>query len=210
MISFLFHFSVSEISNNVFPIFNENWFVECEFLRKNETLKKSYFLNLTDSDKKAKELNFDVKASNTSKRSLYKVHIIFQTKGTFNIKVVDSKEKSLFDEKTVELMYSTFPHASATGLFGGYAYNLDIIDRETAQLTLFNQENGDMIVFNLKNDHQKVSLLKGLLPIIYFVALFVMTQFISKRTIKKYEEKQQEKQGKNTELQNNKSNKKVK
>ena len=190
MLPLLFVFAASDVSQNIYKIFHGNWFISSEILNENETVVRNYYLSLESSNNKTREIDFKLKKNNITSKFMSKFHVNFQSNGQFHIQGIDSNNE-LIDSIFVDLCYNVYPHASATGKWADYIYNLDVITTTTMQLTLIEPSTSQMIVFNFKKDYTPLPLIKAILPIIYFIVLFGVSQGVSKLTIRKFEKQRQ-------------------
>ena len=194
MFSFFFVSVFADTTANIFKIFNGNWSIQAETTFKDSTKPAEngkYYLKLVDVDNKTKEIHYSLRETNESAESLADFQINFETSGKFRIIQRNQEDSSDIKEALVELNHNVHPHVSATGQWDEtFIFNIDVITQKKVQLTLFDTTTGDMTVLNMFKDvFPPLPLWQKLLPVLYFVVIFIVTQTTSNHVLRKYSKK---------------------
>lgn len=184
----LFYHIKSEITENAYVVFKGNWTVKQEYLYNNTKKQESFYLHCDNANDQETYLQFSVLDSNESTDAIEKFNIRFISGGRFRFSLASEHGS---DNTKVELFYNIAPHASATGTYSDiWIYNIDVITFKKVQVTLFNQETGEVYIWNLfKIVIPEPDLFEKYKFFFYAGILFVVCQFSSQFAIKRYESK---------------------
>lgn len=191
---------LADTKANIYKIFNGNWPVDVKYVNKELVQFANYFLECKPEDQ-SRSLIFELKKNNNTVKFMAKFNVSFSTNGNFIITQLPNKEEEDYEKiaTMVDLCHNVDPHVSATGYWGNnedlnFIYNLEVITKAKAQLTLYNQDNGDTSVYNFHKIVEKTSYWIYIRAFLIFLVFFTVQQQISKFVIKKETQRIEKKQ----------------